>query len=495
MLTEAAHVKRQHRRWWFRLAAIVAGLLPFMILEGACRVVGWGQQDLHADPFVGFAKQTPLFERSDDASTMQVSKSRRRFFKHDSFAVKKPPGEFRIFVLGGSTVQGSPFSIETSFPEFVRLSLKSLHHDRTWKAVNCGGVSYASYRLVPILEECLQYEPDLIIFCEGHNEFLEHVNYAFQKRVSALFAPVYSAASQLQSFRAMERLMGSAIDEDSDGTRPVLDAEVSTRLDQENGLADYHRDDEHTEMVGEHFRLNLIRICRLCRERNVPLLMIRPPANLADCPPFKSEFSAVHSRDQRNQVAELLRQSRLSSSEQKWDEAKACLLEAVRLDDRYALSWYELGQHHRTRGEDADARRSFQRAVDEDVCPLRMTSALADIMHAVTKEEDVPLLDAHELLSDLSPQELPGDYLLVDHVHPSFRGHEEIAIAVVRWMQSAGLAPMSDASQWESAARNACRQQVQSMDDTYFLQGRRQLEILKRWAAGRSQEPEFAEPQ
>jgi lysophospholipase L1-like esterase len=492
MATDAAAVKRQHRRWWFRVAAVISGLLPFVILEAACRLAGWGSQDLHIDPFVGFAKQTPLFERSADATTMQVSKSRRRFFKHDAFAINKPVGEFRIFVLGGSTVQGSPFSIETSFPEFLSLSLKSIGPDQQWKVVNCGGVSYASYRLVPILDECLQYEPDLIIFCEGHNEFLENVSYARQKQVSRFLAPVYSVASRLQSFRAVQSLFSSDDSPNADDRRPILKAEVSTQLDQENGLAAYHRDDDHAKMVAEHFRLNLTRICRLCRERNVPLLMIRPPANLADCPPFKSEFSEDLSENQRDTIAELLRQSRRFSSEQRRDEARTSLLEAVRLDDRYALSWYELGQLQRIRGEDEDALRSFQRAVDEDICPLRMTLSLSDIMNTVTREEDVPVLDAHELLSRLSPQKLPGDYLLVDHVHPSFRGHEEIAMAIVHWMQDAGLAPLPDAVQWESAARNACRLRVQSMDDTYFLQGRRQLEILKRWAAGRSQEPEFA---
>lgn len=495
MSADAATVKRSHRRWWFRVAAVMAGLLPFVILEAACRMAGWGTQDLHVDPFVGFSGQTPLFEPSDDAAAMQVSESRRGFFKHDAFAVKKPPEEFRIFVLGGSTVQGSPFSIETSFPEFLSLSLKAISPDRQWKVVNCGGVSYASYRLVPILEECLQYEPDLIIFCEGHNEFLEDVSYSRRKQASAFLAPVYSSASRLQSFRAAQSLFSSGDAPEADEKRPVLKAEVSTRLDQENGLAAYHRDDDHAKMVAEHFRLNLIRLCRLCREKNVSLLMIRPPANLADCPPFKSEFSSGLAEDEQARIAELLQQSRQFSSEQKRDEAMASLLEAVRRDDRYALSWYELGQLQRTLGENSDARRSFQRAVDEDICPLRMTSSLSDTMNAVTREEDIPLLDAHDLLSNLSPQKLPGDYLLVDHVHPSFRGHEEIAIAIARWMQTVGLAPVSDTVQWEPNARDSCRQRVQSMDDTYFLQGRRQLEILKRWAAGRSQEPEFAEPQ
>ena len=43
--------------------------------------------------------------------------------------------------------------------------------------INCGGVSYASYRLGPILDEVLGYEPDLIMLYTGHNEFLEARTY------------------------------------------------------------------------------------------------------------------------------------------------------------------------------------------------------------------------------------------------------------------------------------------------------------------------------
>ncbi|MBL8809687.1 MAG: hypothetical protein JNM43_05875 [Planctomycetaceae bacterium] len=489
-MTSGTAQGQRRGRWWFRLAAIVCALLPFVFLEIVCRVAGWGAEDLHRDPFVGFAATRPLFELSNDRATMQIAQSRRGFFKPDSFAVQKAPDEFRIFVVGGSTVQGSPFSTETSFPAFTALALNAISSDKTWKTVNCGGVSYASYRIAPILEECLQYEPDLIIFCEGHNEFLEDVSYVGRKQTSNLIAPLYSAASKLQSFRAIESLMAHS--GSSDSGQPILNGEVTTRLDQAEGLSAYHRDDAHASMVAEHYRANLIRMCRMCRQANVPLLVIRPSANLADCPPFKSEFSAELSEAERNRIADLLHQSRQFLSEQKWDDAQRCLNDAVTQDPRYALSWYELGQWHRSRGNSADALRCFQRAVDEDVCPLRMTTPLVRVMREVTSAEQVPLLDAHELLATLSPQQLPGDFLLVDHVHPSFRGHEEIAVAIAKWMQQTGLAPMVDAAAWEQSARDACRQRVQSMSDTYFLQGRRQLEILKRWAAGRSQEPEFA---
>ena len=64
-------------------------------------------------------------------------------------------------MLGGSTVQGRPFSIETAFSTWLELSLTAADPSRIWQVVNCGGVSYASYRLAPIVDESSCYKPDL----------------------------------------------------------------------------------------------------------------------------------------------------------------------------------------------------------------------------------------------------------------------------------------------------------------------------------------------
>ena len=89
----------------------------------------------------------------------------------------KSRDEFRIFCLGGSTVQGRPYANETSFTTWLELSLQAADPRRQWQVVNCGGVSYASYRLLPIMKETLQYEPDLYIIYTGQNEFLEERTY------------------------------------------------------------------------------------------------------------------------------------------------------------------------------------------------------------------------------------------------------------------------------------------------------------------------------
>jgi len=501
-------------RWMFRLAAVGMGFSVFLILELTCSFAGWGEPEPDDDPFVEFSAVRPLFELTDDGQYFHTSSQRLRYFRRDSFTAQKPAGEFRVFVFGGSTVQGSPFSIETSFPSYLQIAMENADPSRSWKVVNCGGVSYASYRLLPIMTECLAYEPDLFIFCEGHNEFLEDVSYSTVCTTHPLIQHAFTRFSRLRSFRALRHACsrivanesptsrsaafsaveagGSESREPGGGSawplpRPLLPEEVDTLLDHEGGFAVYHRDDQHAKAVVEHFRRNLERIAQLCDSHNLPLAMILPPSNLSDCPPFKYEFSESLAESQKARLYQLLQEAH---AEAPGSIAKAIELtrSALELDPRYARAWYELGQFQLSARRFEDAEVSFRRALDEDVCPLRMTTPLELAMRQVVTKYRLPFIDAQALLKARSTNGIVGMNVLVDHVHPSFRSHEDIAIAIAEWMTAAGLASKS-ADNWQQATHATCQERLQSLDNLYFLRGQRTLENLRLWAAGRSGGP------
>jgi len=482
----------RRKRLWMQLLAVFCGLLSFLTLELLCIAADWGKPDFGEDPFVGFSAIHPLFEKAADGMTWRTAASRKRFFAEDSFDVRKSPEEFRIFVFGGSTVQGNPFSIPTSFPAYLQTALETLHPGKKWKVINCGGVSYASYRLVPIMQECLNYEPDLYVFCEGHNEFLEDVSYSDIRDIPQPLMNSISLLERLRSYRIFRRALNEVSGRNSWTTarpdpRPILSDDVDTLLDHEGGFEVYTRNDDHADSVARHFQRNLYRMAELCRTRDLPLLLIRPPSNLCDCPPFKSQFSDALTADQQEAVRDLLRRSQQIAAT---DLTAALVLakDAVALDPRFAASWYELGQLQRAAGQISEAGVSFVRARDEDICPLRMTSALEAVMLSAASELSLPLIDAHALLQSRCPGGIVGENVLVDHVHPSFRGHEDIAEAIAEWMISAGLARESRPT-WRPEFRQTCRNHLQSLDNLYFHRGQRHLEILQRWAAGRSGGP------
>ena len=222
------------KRVLFRAAAVLLGLLPLIVCELALRGLGLGKHQDTNDPFIGFSNIHPLFDLNEETGRYEIPKSRQTHFQPESFPSKKAANEFRIFVLGGSTVQGRPWSIESSFTTWLELHLNAADASRHYDVVNCGGVSYATYRLIPILQEVLHYQPDLVIFCEGHNEFLEDRSYAPINARPAAVSWAIRQASRLHTYNLLRQgVIGARASAERSEQEPriVLGPEVDARLD------------------------------------------------------------------------------------------------------------------------------------------------------------------------------------------------------------------------------------------------------------------------
>lgn len=477
------------RIWLFRISAIVLGLALFPVAEGVCHLCDWGRPDDIEDPFVGFSDVHPLFVQNPEAGTYQIARSRLLYFKPDSFAAKKSSKTYRIFCLGGSTVQGRPYSIETSFTNWLRMGLKNLDPSRDYEVVNCGGISYASYRLVPILKECLQHEPDLFIICSGHNEFLEDRQYSRMKSISgSAWTGIAKSMSRLRTLSVVRSVVfGDRIQrQDSADSRTTLKAEVDAMLDYQNGLSLYHRDEVWQQDVATHFESNLQRMVELASAANVPTMLIQPCSNLKDSAPFKSEHRDGISQDDLVEFDQRVTGAR-SAIQANLTEAIELFEQAIEIDDQYALTQFELGQCYEAAYRTVDANRAFVAAREHDVCPLRMIEPLNQAMRRVAGNADVMFFSADDLLAAATPDGIVGDALLVDHIHPSFRGHQIIAEEII--VQLAPRLEIALPSGWRRQAQFMWKLYLSRLDSLYFLRGRRSLEALTRWTQGKADGP------
>ena len=107
-------VPRRSRLQRFRILAVLVAMTPFLLVEITVRLCGWGLPQESYDPYLGFESVEPLFVLNQDQQRYQVSESRLDFFRPEQFSDHKVPGTYRIFCLGGSTVQGRPYSLETA---------------------------------------------------------------------------------------------------------------------------------------------------------------------------------------------------------------------------------------------------------------------------------------------------------------------------------------------------------------------------------------------
>lgn len=470
------------RRWAFRLAAVAVGLLPVAVLEVVLRVLGVAAPASGTDPLAGFNHQLRLFERVQDR--YQVIRSREPFFQPQSFAAVKPTNGFRIFSFGGSTVYGHPYLADTAFPKWLELELAAKHPNRRVESVNCGGISYASYRLAPIVREVLDYQPDLIVLAMGHNDFLEDRTYLPLKSRSDSRRWWEDRFNSLR-ITTLARSFLSRTNRDASGSarRPngdQLPVEVSARLDDRTGYASYHRDDAWRGQVVLQFGDTFRAMIAACRAAKVPVLVVTLGSNLRDCPPFKSEQRAGLSAK-----AELRWQTAFdagtAAEARNLNAALAHYQSAAAIDDQHALLAFRIARVHDRLGQAEQAREHFLRAKELDVCPLRMVEEIYALQHQIAKETQTPVVDARRLLEAASPQALPGNDLYLDHVHPTVAGHQRIAQAIAAKLLVAGL--IEPGEPWPLAARRVTyRDHLRTLPASYFPNGYRRVEWLEKWA-------------
>ncbi len=484
----AMPVRSSRRAILFRLAAVVLGLMPLLLFEGLLGCFGMGAPRYDHDPFVGFRAVHPLFVLGEDEARYEVAKSRLDFFRPDSFAAKKGADETRIFCLGGSTVQGRPFAIDTSFPTFLELSLQAAEPERRWEVVNCGGVSYASYRLVPILEEVLQYEPDLILVYTGHNEFLENRTYGHVKRMPEMVAWPAEMLARTRTYHVLCQMWQT--DGSSEpglaGSRrpgqPILAAEVDAMLEHRRGMEKYHRDDQWRRDIETHFQYNLARIVALAQEAEVPLLLVNPVCNLRDCPPFKNQhrdgLTAEELERWEGLVAEASEHYGKTST-----ETLRHLHEALEIDDQHAGLHYLLAKTYDAMGDMTQARAEYVAAKENDVCPLRIVESMNRAVLDTAEATGTPLVDVRRMYEEIS-EGIPGGLYLIDHVHPSIEGHQLIADLIASQLSLMGIVqPVAD---WRERKNSAYRAQLDSLNSLYYSRGQQRLETLRCWTQGKA---------
>ncbi len=340
--------------------------------------------------------------------------------------------------------------------------MKASDPGRTVQVINAGGISYASYRIVPLIREVLKYHPDLVVLYTGHNEFLERRTYAGLFDQGSGLITVRALLEKLNTYRALKTILtpliqkrekrdgGSPLSGKGDGQRSVLKDEVTAILDRSAGLDLYHRDDTFSQGVIRHFTYNLKTMISLCRNAKVPLILVQPASNLKDFSPFKSEHDVRLTAEERKRVDGKLRSAVELLRGRQAAEALTMFDEAIASDPLYAESHFWKGKALLALGRDSEARTGFVKAKDLDVCPLRAISPFEEAVDRIAREERVPVVPFRDFLNRRTAENgdksgVPGNESFLDHVHPTIEVHQTIAELVLETLAAEKLVHLSRA--------------------------------------------------
>jgi len=468
------------------LFAAITIMSLFAAVEIVLSVLGVRPVLYDEDPYVGFSSHVPLFveETSPDGNSVMVTaKNKLEFFNPQRFAKNKPAGTYRIFCVGGSTTFGRPYDDMTSFCGWLRAMLPKADPSAQWELINAGGVSYASYRVAALMEELVRYEPDLFIIYSGHNEFLERRTYGRIINTPGAVRGIGAIMSRTRTYAAVKRtidVVGGQPDSTS-GRRAYLPGEVETILENSLGPEEYRRDAELREQVFDHYRYNLSRMVNVARSVGAEVILVTPASNLRHCWPFKSEHRAGLSDAERKDWQSLFDHASEAYAADQWDQALKAVDGAIAVDDRYAHGHYLRGRVLWELERYYQAKTAFERAMDEDVCPLRAPGPLLDIIRDVARKQNVPVVDFMALIEGQSEHATPGEEWFLDHVHPTIEGNRQLALALLETMNSRRIARL--ASTWSEAEIERVRQEVEShLDLAAHGAALRNLSRLFRWA-------------
>jgi len=325
----------------------------------------------------------------------------------------------------------------------------------------------------------------MFVIYTGHNEFLERRTYEGFFEAGETVAAAAGLLSHTRTYAAGRQLLSRFQDT---GAKPSeLAAEVDTILANSVGPSDYHRDDEFSRDVINHFRFNLNRMIGIAEDAGASVVLVTPASNLEECSPFKSDVSDGLTPDDAARIESLVQASEAAGSA---EESLARLDEALRIDPRHPTLHYLRGRALLPLNRTRDADIAFRRARDEDICPLRATSEIVNVVREIALENAVPLVDFERMVNDqamaLRGTPIPGNEQFVDHVHLDIDGYGRLGLALFEVLADEQV--VDPGAAWDASAIDAVRTQVlTTIDHRAHGVALRNLARVYSWA-GKSEE-------
>lgn len=414
--------RTSRRRWAFRFVAVGAiPLLGLLLVECLLRLAGFGYP-------------TAFFVRHPATGPDRWVENQRfpwRFFpvpltRHPNpvvIASRKPPGTCRIFVFGESAAEGDP-APAFGFPRILEVLLRDRYPQLRFEMVNVAFTAINSHVILPIARDCARLEGDFWLVYMGNNEVIGPFGTGTVLGRQAPPLPLVRLTLALKATR-----VGQLLDAAGQWLRPGAVAEQGWR-----GMSMFlnhrvRREDPGLARVYRHFEHNLGQILKQGRAAGARVIVSTMVSRVRDWPPFASLHRPDLTATQR-QAWEKHYQAAVAAEEAS-DLAAAMqhYEHAAQLDDTHAELLYRWGRTCLAAGKTDDARRHLTAARDLDTLRFRTDSHLNAIIRefVAASSDGVHLVDAERAFAEVSPEELPGEEWLYEHVHFNFAGNYRLA--------------------------------------------------------------------
>jgi len=372
--------------WKRRLFMAITLALPLAALglvEGGLCLWGWGGYP----PFLRTAGRLPTGEK---VAIVEPAASKPYFFanptrpgyaEETNFLMPKPPGTVRIFLVGESAAKGYPQPRNLSMQSFLGRMLADAWPDRRVEVIGLGTTAVASFPLVYLVRDAVRFEPDLVVFYVGNNEFFGAYGVASINSFGTLptwALPAMRAIRGLAVVQALESVVRGKADE----SRTLMEQMIGKTVIAANSPL--------RQAAARNLETHLGTMLEITRRAGVPSIVCTTASNESGLAPLG--------------------------------------------DGGEAAARFARGHELAGNGDRTAARAEFLAARDLDTMPWRPITATEQAIRAAATRHEAILCDVAERFREASPDGGIGWDLLDDHVHLTLRGQAEVARAVIASM-------------------------------------------------------------
>ncbi len=353
---------------------------------------------------------------------------------HDYFQMPKPAGTYRIFCLGGSTTVGFPYGSPGSFSTFLRQRLSAIFPDRRIESINLGMTATNSYTTLDIARELPDYDPDLVIVYDGHNEFYGALGAASHESVgsSRTLTLLYLRLNQLKTFALVRSAIASI--RSLAGGAPA-EARHGTMMEQLAENENVAFGSPLYVTCRRNFAANVVATVSILKEHGIPVILSTQASNLRGQPPFVSRNAAGPTGDYEQMFQRAVALVHASQ----FDSAGSVLRGLISRDSLRADVHYQfalvLDSLHRA----SDAAREYTLARDFDELRFRMSSDFNAVVRAAGDPPLVCIADVESTFAAHSHESIIGNELILEHLHPNLDGEFLMARTYADVMRRNGL--------------------------------------------------------
>ncbi len=373
------------------LLSMITIAIPFIVLiiiELMLRLFGYGH---NLNLFINLPNKNYAAYRSvnPDIGEKYFQKFEATGGTNDIFLKNKPGNDYRIFILGSSSVVGFPYSYNLMFSRILQKRLQDSYPDKHIEVINTAITAINSFTLLDFMKEIVHYKPDAIIIYAGHNEFYGAFGIGSQEKLSRNKG-ILNLHFKLLHLRIYQLVRNIIYDVVNAFSKAEPSADKGTLMKRMVADAKITYKSEKYKTGIKQFNENFSDILNIAENHKIPVFIGNLISNIRDLKPFGSIKT-----DSFPAAIDIYNQALKEDSNQNYEKAK----------------------------------QLFSRAKDLDCVRFRASEEVNDSISKLASRYNACLVPVKSYFEKNSPNGLIGNNLICEHLHPNIEGYFLIAEA------------------------------------------------------------------